>query len=164
MKKGLRKYPVTVIVRSCLTGAPVWVYQGASKNGARQAYWRACKAEIEFVSRLPEYCAQWKAGLERFISSCMEKYPIDAKLTPEQAAAAKKLRAMLKKGPDINLDFYNHVMEERRLMYVAMTRAKERLYICSVATQHGKRPSRFVAEILKGRKYIRDTLKLIRTH
>ena len=114
MKKGLRKYPVTVIVRSCLTGAPVWVYQGASKNGARQAYWRACKAEIEFVSRLPEYCAQWKAGLERFISSCMEKYPIDAKLTPEQAAAAKKLRAMLKKGPDINLDFYNHVMEERR--------------------------------------------------
>ena len=54
------------------------------------------------------------------------------------------------------------VMEERRLMYVAMTRAKERLYLCSVATQHGKRPSRFVGEVMKNKNYITDVLGLTR--
>lgn len=39
------------------------------------------------------------------------------------------------------------VEEERRLMYVAMTRAKERLYLCGLGTEHGKRISRFVGEI-----------------
>ena len=55
------------------------------------------------------------------------------------------------------------VMEERRLMYVAMTRAKERLYLCSVGTEHGKRPSRFVAEASCKKRYITDRLRLIRT-
>ena len=40
------------------------------------------------------------------------------------------------------------VEEERRLMYVAMTRAKERLYLCGIGTKHGKRVSRFVGEIV----------------
>lgn len=54
------------------------------------------------------------------------------------------------------------VMEERRLMYVAMTRAKERLYICSVATQHGKRPSRFVSEAIANKRYVSDVYQLTR--
>ncbi len=53
-------------------------------------------------------------------------------------------------------------MEERRLMYVAMTRAKERLYICSLGTEHGKRPSRFVYECMENKKYISDSLYLTR--
>lgn len=36
--------------------------------------------------------------------------------------------------------------EERRLMYVAMTRAKERLYLFGIGTKHGKRVSRFIEE------------------
>lgn len=40
------------------------------------------------------------------------------------------------------------VEEERRLMYVAMTRAIERLYLCGLGTEHGKRVSRFVGEVL----------------
>ncbi len=55
------------------------------------------------------------------------------------------------------------VMEERRLMYVAMTRAKERLYMCAVGTEHGKRPSRFVAEAVGNKKYISDIYRVIRT-
>ncbi|MBO4904782.1 MAG: ATP-dependent helicase, partial [Lachnospiraceae bacterium] len=38
--------------------------------------------------------------------------------------------------------------EERRLMYVAMTRAKERLYMCTVSSEHGKRASRFANEAM----------------
>ena len=40
--------------------------------------------------------------------------------------------------------------EERRLFYVAMTRAKEKLTVCYVKTKSGKEtaPSRFVDELL----------------
>ena len=116
MKKQIKmKYPVTIIRRSCLTGVPVWVYRGASKAGARQAYWRACKAEIERVRRWSEITADRTARITRFISQCMEKLPIDAELTPVQMEAAKQLRAILKKEPQCNMEFYNHIMEERRL-------------------------------------------------
>jgi DNA helicase-2/ATP-dependent DNA helicase PcrA len=50
--------------------------------------------------------------------------------------------------------------EERRLMYVAMTRAKERLYMCTIGAQHGKRPSRFADEAVEKKRYIKDILKL----
>ena len=42
--------------------------------------------------------------------------------------------------------------EERRLFYVAMTRAKELLYIFSVKKLYGKKAerSRFVEELLEG--------------
>lgn len=56
----------------------------------------------------------------------------------------------------------DNIPEERRLMYVAMTRAKELLFLCSVSTEHGKRPSRFVAEAMKNRRYITDLLRVIR--
>ena len=52
--------------------------------------------------------------------------------------------------------------EERRLMYVAITRAIECLYMCTVSTEHGKRPSRFVLEAMKNNKYITDCLRLKR--
>lgn len=50
--------------------------------------------------------------------------------------------------------------EERRLMYVAMTRAKERLYMCTIGAEHGKRPSRFSVEAVEKRRYIKDIYKL----
>ncbi len=53
------------------------------------------------------------------------------------------------------------VMEERRLMYVAMTRAKERLYMCSVSTEHGKRSSRFIGEVADKKRYISEEMYLI---
>ena len=54
------------------------------------------------------------------------------------------------------------VQEERRLMYVAMTRAIERLYMCTVSMEHGKRPSRFAGEATEKMQYINDILKLKR--
>ena len=52
--------------------------------------------------------------------------------------------------------------EERRLAYVAMTRARERLYLCAVSTRYGKVASRFIYEAIKKKKYINDCLRLIR--
>jgi DNA helicase-2/ATP-dependent DNA helicase PcrA len=43
-----------------------------------------------------------------------------------------------------------HLQEERRLFFVALTRAKDRLYVSSVAAP-GKRPSRFIDDLLADR-------------
>ena len=61
-------------------------------------------------------------------------------------------------------DMEGNAEEERRLMYVAMTRAIERLYMCTVSTAHGKRASRFAAEASKNMKYITDILRLTRVN
>ncbi|HME01269.1 MAG TPA: ATP-dependent DNA helicase [Terriglobia bacterium] len=52
----------------------------------------------------------------------------------------------LRKGPPPPPNI--HVQEERRLFYVAMTRAKERLYISSVTGPRGKKPSVFIDDLL----------------
>ena len=54
------------------------------------------------------------------------------------------------------------IEEERRLMYVAMTRAKERLYMCCVSTEHGKRASRFAVEATGKKQFVSDIIKLKR--
>ena len=59
-------------------------------------------------------------------------------------------------------DMEGNAEEERRLMYVAMTRAIERLYMCTVSTAHGKHPSRFAGEASKNMKYLSDILRLTR--
>jgi len=51
----------------------------------------------------------------------------------------------LRKGPEPPANI--HQQEERRLFFVAMTRAEERLYVSSVA-QPGKKPSAFVDDLL----------------
>ncbi len=59
-------------------------------------------------------------------------------------------------------DMSGNAEEERRLMYVAMTRAIERLYMCTVSTKHGKRPSRFVKEAQSKTDHISDMIRLRR--
>jgi DNA helicase-2/ATP-dependent DNA helicase PcrA len=51
----------------------------------------------------------------------------------------------LRRGPQPPRDI--HLQEERRLFYVAVTRAKDRLYISSVS-KSGKKPSQFVEDVL----------------
>jgi len=52
----------------------------------------------------------------------------------------------LRKGPPPPPNI--HAQEERRLFYVAMTRAKERLYISSVTGPRSKKPSAFIDDLL----------------
>jgi DNA helicase-2/ATP-dependent DNA helicase PcrA len=51
----------------------------------------------------------------------------------------------LRKGPEPPPDI--HLQEERRLFYVAATRAEQRLYVSSVG-KHGRKPSVFVDDLL----------------
>ena len=52
----------------------------------------------------------------------------------------------LRKGPPPPANI--HVQEERRLFYVAMTRAKEWLYVSSVTGPRSKKPSAFIDDLL----------------
>ena len=44
----------------------------------------------------------------------MANLPINAELTPDQKAAAKKLLKMADEMPPYDMEFYNHIVEERR--------------------------------------------------
>ena len=113
-KKTIKRKPCIVIIRSCLTDKPVWVYQGASKEGARIAYWRACKREIERVRRWPEYMSKRATAVTRLLSSCMDKMSLEMSLTMEQKDAARCLQKLCKNGLQCHREFYDHIVEERR--------------------------------------------------
>jgi hypothetical protein len=110
----IRRYNVTMIRRSCITGKIVWVYRGMSKNAGWVAYHRVCKKELERVKHLPEMEAEYKAQILKLLNDCMANLPINAELTPDQKAAAKKLLKMADEMPPYDMEFYNHIVEERR--------------------------------------------------
>lgn len=105
---------VTVILRSCLTGRFVWIYQGPSRDAARKAYLRACEKEIDWVRNRSESMARRTAAITRLLTNCLAEKPIDEELTPEQQEAAKELQAISNKPLECNSEFYGHIMEERR--------------------------------------------------
>ncbi len=51
----------------------------------------------------------------------------------------------LRKGPQPPADI--HEQEERRLLYVGLTRAEDRLYVSSVVVKPGKKPSIFISDL-----------------
>lgn len=108
------KKHITVIRYSCITGEPVWYYQGPSENSARIAYWRACKHEIERIRNFPAYAKKKADAVRKLLSECLAEIPITAELTPKQKAAVKYLKSVADEGPSCHMAFYEHIMEERR--------------------------------------------------
>ncbi len=106
---------ITIIRRSCLTGQAVWIYQGPSKVSARLAYWRACRRELERVKHWGETMAQRRRNILRLMScDSSSSSVLDASMSDEQQAAARKLLAVAKMETDGRTEFYNHIIEERR--------------------------------------------------
>ena len=108
---------------------------------------------------------EWSARISDYTASVRERSEAGSGkndgvvLSTMHAAKGLEYRAVFL--PDVNETMVPYALggcradteEERRLFYVAMTRAKERLYIYSVRRMrgHSASPSRFVDE-LKGRK------------
>lgn len=99
--------------RSCLTNRIVWVAFAPSYKGQWAAYKRACDREIERVEHWDEYVAERRAEVMALVNDIQAKYP-PATMTPECKAVVRKLRAMAKKAPVCDMEFYNHIVEERR--------------------------------------------------
>lgn len=108
-----RKYLVTVIRRSCLTGKAVWIYRGPSTVAANRSYQRACKREVERVRRWSSISAIRRQNITRLLNDCIDKLPFTAELTSQQKESAKTLQK-LSKQPSCSREFYEHIMEERR--------------------------------------------------
>lgn len=105
---------ITIILKSCLTGKAVWIYQGASRDAARVAYWRACRKEMERVRRMADAAARRKANIMRMLTELTDGMPAISELPPEKKQLAKQLVALSEKAPATGSAFYEHIMEERR--------------------------------------------------
>lgn len=105
--------------------------------------------------------AAWFAHMDRYREEMKKQKETDRKrkkgVVVSTMHGAKGLEYAVVFLPDVNEKVVPHekaglsadLEEERRLFYVAMTRAKEKLHIYSVGTHHGKEsvPSRFVTEL-----------------
>ena len=107
---------VTIILKSCLTGQVVWIYQGPTKGAARLAYWHACRREMERVKHWNETLAQRRRNIQRLLScDSSSSTVLDTGLTDEQREAARQLLAIGKiQETDGRSEFYNHIIEARR--------------------------------------------------
>lgn len=108
---------VVVLKRSCLTGRIVWAYQGNSEEGARKAYWRACKKEVRRVRNWMQRMARRRRQLLRIIthsdSSSVSSSMLKS-MNPQQREAARKIIQLAKKEPPMDRAFYDHIIEEAK--------------------------------------------------
>ncbi len=149
--------------------------RGLSREALRGTHSDFIKAFIKYYSDDTEKLSAVR-DLERTIRGYDEQMPDEEAIDP--ADMINVMTAHASKGLEYNCVFviglqeglfphYKNMTglraeEERRLMYVAMTRAKERLYLCSLGSEHGKRPSRFIYESMENMRYISDCLALKR--
>jgi hypothetical protein len=108
------KNSITIIRKSCITGKAVWIYIGPSVEAAKRAYYRACQHEIERVRRLSSVMAQRKANIVSLLNKCMESTPFTGRLQRNKKKAARELLGLTEDSTMCDLEFYNHIMEERR--------------------------------------------------
>lgn len=108
-----KQHKVTMIRRSCITGKVIWIYRGKSRNAGYQAYHKAVKHELERVKHWPEYVAERRARILKFLNDCLAALPINAELTPKQKAAVRTLKKIADEPQELDLDFYNHIMAEK---------------------------------------------------
>lgn len=121
IKRETRKSKIlTIIKRSCVTGKAVWLYQGHSKDGAKCAYWRACKREMTLERNWRRLMAARADAIRGLLQDCLAALPIIGELNEAQRAAVKRLQTIADKAPEYYSGFYNHIRTERR------RRAKDR--------------------------------------
>lgn len=109
-----QKPAVTVIRYSCLTGKAVWLYQGPSKQAARAAYRRACERELSRVRMWKKISDKYKVYMRNILDAHMVTIPITSELTDAQKKAARQLLRIANEPYPCYLEFYNHIIEERR--------------------------------------------------
>jgi len=122
---GKRNKKYVQIVRSCLTGKVVWIYRGSSSDGARQAYWRACKAEVKRVRMWMQKVNERRRSIRRFISECTASLPLTAEMTQEQKDAVRELQRIENEDYPCHREFYDHIIEETRRRNEASARWRE---------------------------------------
>ena len=110
----MNKKKYIVVIRSCLTGRVVWMCRSKSRVAVPMTYCRACAAEVERVRQWGETTTQRRSAILRLLNECLAGIPITQRLTPQQAAASKRLRELSREDVECDREFYNHIIAERR--------------------------------------------------
>jgi len=110
----MKKKKIIYICYSCITGEPVWVYQGQSLAGRDKAYQRSRKKEVALARHWPVIKQRWQDNVLHLLEECMSRLPIFGSLTKDQRAAVRELRRMAGRPPQYHSGFYNHIRGERR--------------------------------------------------
>lgn len=111
---GKKGHKVVVVRRSCLTGKVVWIYRGPSRHAARSAYWRACQEEIRRVRSMPEAQARRRSNIMGLLDDCLSSVPFTESPDEGQESAARRLKEISMEDNDTDMEFYRHILEERR--------------------------------------------------
>ncbi|MFW5563415.1 MAG: hypothetical protein ACOCNX_00810 [Prevotella sp.] len=123
-----RSDKVVKVKRSCITDKIVWVYIGSSDEGARKAYWRACKKEVRRVRQWNSRMEERKQRLMHIIAICNSGSTSSSsfkRLAPQQRKAARRIVSQCKSQPVQERDFYNHILEEAKWRNLRSNRWKE---------------------------------------
>jgi hypothetical protein len=106
--------PIRKLRYSCITGKAVWACFATSYKAEWKAYKKACEAEIERVRTWSEHAAEYRNGILRALNKLTSSIPIGQEMTPEQRAAARAIKKLADTPLECDMEFYNHIMEERR--------------------------------------------------
>ena len=162
--------PLSDFVSELLTLTGYWTYMAEEKRKDGQKEEARKENVLELINAISEYEKMLEEG-ENVLSAFLENVALVANVNDEEAASSVTLMTMHSaKGlefpyvfligteenifPSARSNFSEHQLEEeRRLCYVAITRAMEKLYICYAQSRMQYNgfvrnpPSRFIQEI-----------------
>lgn len=174
------EYDLSMIAKANPFAAITYIRRGIGYDDYLISYaeYRRMKPEelMETITELQESargfdtCEEWFSYMERYKKELTERKETGTDKTAEGIIlstmhSAKGLEYELVILPEVNEGIIPYkravseeeLEEERRMYYVAMTRAKNFLYVFSVHRMHGKEmvPSRFVAEMALERELLK---------
>jgi len=102
------------ICYSCVTGQPVWFYQGQSREGMLKAFRRAAKKEQTRARWFQRRTERRTRCIQHLLDECLAAIPILGKLTKEQREAVRRLKAIIAEKQERYSAFYYHIQNARR--------------------------------------------------
>ena len=109
-----RPYKFRYICYSCVTGQPVWLYQGQSNEGMRKAYCRAAKKEQTRARWFQRRTERRTRRIQHLLDECLAAIPNRGKLTKEQREAVRRLKVIIAEKQERYSAFYYHIQNARR--------------------------------------------------
>ena len=111
--KENRKSKIWTAIRySCINGKAVWLYQGHSKSGEKQAYIRACKSERARMATKARRLADRARAIREMLEECLSRLPMMGELSTVQRTAIRRLQAAADNAPECPNEFYRHITAE----------------------------------------------------
>lgn len=104
-----------VIRKSVLTGRAVWVSHNRTYRACRLGYKAACKHEAMRIRLWGRAINSRKKNVLRLLGDLTADLPIIGDVVQEKRDAAKALNEIADGEPVCDKNFYEHVMEEKRL-------------------------------------------------